>query len=296
MSFRDLFSSKPKKGPEPEPVQKAPSEHKSDIDSLLQIEPRQDPSKITMEDLYPFGPPDYSLKAPEADASFMYQHTAVCPVCHQTFTTPVLSITKLQVKSIDHDLRKRYRNTEPLWYRIWHCPHCYYAALEQQFEEGVDTSLHKDEVMKAMSIFKDAEVLTYTEPRTINQVLTSIYLALLWARFWDLDYSLRAKLWLYLSWLYDDLGEKELYLKTSEKALEYYRRMYYTYTQEFDPVVEQTCFLVISELFIRLGDFKNAYDSLQHVITLKNGKRLYITDARSRLSEVREMMKENRES
>ena len=291
MSFMDKFTTKQKKTQTSAPQEEVSS--KSNLDQVFQDVPHPDPSLISLKDLYPFGTPHYSLTASEEDASYMYKHTLTCPVCGQQFTISVLATSRLQLKKIDSDLRKHYKNLEPLWYRIWHCPHCYYAAPSEQFEEKPDTLSRADAVIKAMSVFKKADVLSYTEPRNINQVITSMYLALLWAQFGDSTYTIRAKLWLYLSWMYDDLGEKDLYLKTTEKALEYYRRMYYTSRQEFEPAAEQTCFLIIAELFIRLGDLPHAYESLVHVTTLKTGKRLYIMDAKNRLSDIREQMNES---
>lgn len=292
MKFFDKFNRKQKQEEPKESTESQQDQVFIDLDQVFKEVPHPDPYSITEPDLYPFGAPHYSQKASENDASYMYQHTIVCPVCHQSFTFPALATSRLSLKCIDHDLRKHYKDLDPLWYRVCHCPHCYYTALSEQFEENPDTLSHVEDVISGLSVFKDANVLSFTEPRTINQVITSLYLALMWAQFGDSTYAIRAKLWLYLSWLYQDLEEEELYIKTTEKALEYYRRMYYTSRHELDPYVEQTCFLVIAELFIRLGDLPHAYDSLIHVIAIKNGKRLYKTDAQNRLSDVQEMRKE----
>lgn len=285
MSLRDRFSRKE----EPKPAE-APQEPQDtiniDLDCVFKYEDRPDPENLTLDDLYPLGAPDYSLTAPESDASYLYQHSVTCPLCHKPFTVTATMQSRLQLKCIEKDMRKRYKNMEPLWYDIWQCPSCNYAAPESHFEVKRDIGLHADEIAASISSFKD--ILIYTSPRTMNQVITSKYLALLWANFFDQDYTIRAKLWLHLSWLYQDLGDEELFKKATEKALEYYRRLYYTSRKEFDPAVEQVCFLIMAELFQRGGDLKNAYECLIHVRSLKEGKRIYLQDAKDRLADLME--------
>ncbi len=57
-----------------------------------------------------------------------------CPVCGSHFTAPAVKAGKAMLEKRDMDLCNRYKNIDPLKYRVVECPGCGYAALDNDFE------------------------------------------------------------------------------------------------------------------------------------------------------------------
>lgn len=298
MALKNLFKNSVKKE-EPESEAKESAEKKegdTPAPKLFVERKKPDPLSTSVDDLYPFGFRTYGNEAPESDSIHICNSKLVCPACKQEITVIRPLVANLHLKCIDDDLRRHYKQFEPIWYDIWHCPHCYYSAINSDFEgEKENVYYYADNIKLAMKPYKDAKVISFSEPRKVEEVITSMYMAIRCADFYDCKPVALAKTWLHLSWIYKDLEDEEMYLKVSEKALEAYKRMYYEARQDFPPLVEQTCFIVMGELNILLKNYNDAYECLVHSKLVENGNRLHKMNAQNRIADVREMMKAEKE-
>ncbi|MEF9940689.1 MAG: DUF2225 domain-containing protein [Lachnospiraceae bacterium] len=262
-------------------------------ESTPEEDERKDPGKTSVDDLFPFGTRTYEAVAPDTDAPYLCDHASICPVCGQHITLPKPLTAALSLVHVDNDLRRHYKEFSPLWYDIWYCPHCYYTALYTDFEES--RNFYAQNIKQAMLPYQQAGILSFSTPRTVDETITSMYMALRCADFYDCEPLAIAKIWLHLSWIYHDLEDEDMFMKASAKALEAYKRMYYEHKEDFPPVVEQTCFLVTAELYILQKDYENAYTCLVHSKRVEGGNRLYIMNAQNRIDDVKEMRQAEKE-
>lgn len=296
MAFKDLFKNTGRTEKETNPEDKR-QEHSSMEGRQDAVAERQklDPGSTTAADLYPFGLGKYHQTAPDTDALHVCDSHVLCPVCGKEITVVRPLTANLHLKYMDDDLRRHYKDFEPIWYDVWCCPHCYYSALYSDFDSNKENiSYYAEDIKTAMRPYLDHKMLQFSVPRRVEESITSMYLAIRCADFYDCNPLVLAKIWLHLSWIYKDLEDEKAFLKATEKALESYKRMYYEAREDFAPVVEQTCFLVMGELNIRLKKYKDAYECLTHSKMVKEGNRLHKMNAQNRIDEVRELMQEEK--
>ncbi len=69
----------------------------------------------------------------EMDVLIDREHT--CMVCRTSFTTKSVCIEKAQSDGMDLDTRPRFKNIDPIKYRIVECPVCGFADFERYFKD-----------------------------------------------------------------------------------------------------------------------------------------------------------------
>ncbi|MDR7855703.1 DUF2225 domain-containing protein [Tissierella sp.] len=68
------------------------------------------------------------------EISALYDKTIECPVCSKEFTTKKVRLSKLRLVKRDEDFLNYYSTENPIKYHIFVCPHCGYAAADNNFE------------------------------------------------------------------------------------------------------------------------------------------------------------------
>lgn len=160
---------------------------------------------------------------PSNHAAYLFEKEITCPVCDQTINVKHFQSSELSIKQIESDYRQVYTDFDPLWYIVWVCPNCYYANFSTDF---LNISNREREQIKGLSsAAKDTFGCLPTGPLSLTQVLTGYYLTLYWFQRLKTpaqDYEKLGKLWLRLSWLYQDVQEGEMSIAATRKALEYF--------------------------------------------------------------------------
>ena len=72
----------------------------------------------------------------ELELLFDKEHT--CPVCESVFTAKEVRAGKAQSDEMDLDLRPRFKNIDPIKYRVIECPCCGYADFSKTFSSVRD--------------------------------------------------------------------------------------------------------------------------------------------------------------
>lgn len=268
---------------------------------VAQVEAKRDvkANKVVVSgennEVFPFGIKLYNITEPETHKDYVYDYEATCPVCKKKLAVKTQLTARLALVETDFFLHKHYKNFEPVWYNIWTCPHCYYSNLYYDFEET--PGLYNDVAfIEALSKIKKQVQLTFTYPKNVDEAISSYYIAIFCAHFYGAPFLKIAKLWLQLSWLYQEVKDEEMYRKAAEKALEYYCKMYYDSHETLEPVHEQACFIVMAELFILFGDLDRALTFLVNARKHEDGNRYYMLRAERRADDVRDMRKALKES
>ncbi|HHY14738.1 MAG TPA: DUF2225 domain-containing protein, partial [Firmicutes bacterium] len=171
-------------------------------------------------DLLPQGHPEFNLRVPAEYNEYLFSTEVTCPMCSTSFTGLRMRTTRLQVERHDPDFRAVYRNFEPNFYYIWVCPQCLFAYPERQYKKIRRTAIQRgrqylEESPAAFSFAFDGQ-------RTVQQVITSYYLAMRTFEVVGASPEQWANLWLRLVWIYEDLKEEQLALEAAEKARNYF--------------------------------------------------------------------------
>ncbi|MGI6778992.1 MAG: DUF2225 domain-containing protein [Acetivibrionales bacterium] len=237
----------------------------------------------------PILPPEhksYGITAPEEYNIYLFDKHVKCPVCDKEFTVDAFRLSKLKLEKQDFDFRRKYVDFEPLWYSIWVCPNCFYSNSYSDFEKmsGMTVKLVKEKVRD----IKDRVSFRFSTPRNIDEVFASYYLALYFAEASIADPLKPAKLWLQLSWLYQDVNEEELSKKASLTSLDYYHNAYYNGSLDFSVQEEQQLCLIIGELLLKKGAAKEAAQHFYKAIKNKSDSPGLNKQAQDRIQDLRQ--------
>lgn len=183
-----------------------------------------------IKNLYLKGHQNYNQKATEDYQHYLYTKEIKCPVCSNKMEVKKIRNSRLKLKKIRDDLRPIYKDFKPHWYKVWSCPNCFYTAPKRSFfdiNKKEKKNIKENFKEKIYNILGDNYEPKFSEPRNINEVFDTYYLAI---KLFDLINANRknyAYLWLRISWLYEDVNEDKLAKKSSYKAMEYLRDFYY---------------------------------------------------------------------
>lgn len=234
----------------------------------------------------------YTQVAKESDQQYLLDKRVQCPVCNQEFQTKTVRESKLRVERMEKDLRPIYVDFEPLWYQVWVCPHCFYANMSNDFSELSEKSrillkekLKEQVQAKAGPGFQPR----FSERRNLNEVLVAYYLTLPALELSRAMPNKFASIWLRLSWLYEDGGEREMASLTSKKALEMMKEFYFnSKTGRLSEKQEERVVLVLAELMYKNGFGTEALPLFERLFRSPSTTKVFKEMARDRYSEIRE--------
>ena len=221
--------------------------------------------------LYPdITKPDYK--------NLVYEKEYTCPYCKKTFVDYRIARSKLyESLPTRFDMRKYYTDFQPEWYEVVTCQYCLFSTISNYLTE--QKSIYKPKIENQLNAARASVLLDFDGERTIDYVFTSHYLALICAEGYTTSVrQLRAKLWGNLSWLYEDVEDKELEQYCADKAAEAYEAIYVE--TMLNPTQEQVTCLSIAGMQYRAGVDRNMKRYLFTAKTMKDGDKIY-----SRLAE-----------
>jgi len=177
-----------------------------------------------------------------------------CPVCGLKFTDYLVKISKLQVVSVDTDLRTIYRTIDPNFYDVILCVHCGYAALQNQFAHI--TEKQANTVMeKVMPSFKSK---IYPVPLSPKHAVERYKMALLCAVTKEVKSGEKALICLKTAWLYRDMSDEENEMLFLSNACKLFMDAFSSESFPVGHFDEVTVQLLIAELARRTGDIEEA--------------------------------------
>jgi len=191
----------------------------------------------------------------------IYETEKDCPICLGKFNATRTRVG-LRLTGMDPDFRMRYEGIEPMFYLIWVCPHCGYAAQEDSFSSLSDKA--RTVVLKALE--GKTVGLNLLGERTLEQALTSYKLALYFAELRSLPASKIGGLYLKMAWLYRDKQEAELEQVCLTKATEYYIQAYSNEAFPIGKMTENTIIYLVANLLDCIGESKQAGTWLSKII------------------------------
>jgi len=183
----------------------------------------------------------------------LYEKEVKCPICNNNFSSKKLRMSACVVDKRDEDFCVYYKNYNPMYYEIFVCPHCGYAASENSFDSLTSVELNKiKEMLSGKTVTR-----SFCNERNISDAIDSFKLALFIANSRDSKKSIVAGICLKLAWLYrEQQDEKEIgFLKYS---LENYSIAYDKEEMPIGNLDEISMQYLLGELSRRLKNFKDS--------------------------------------
>ena len=199
--------------------------------------------------------------------SFIYEKTYVCPVCAFNFKSYALRHGRVQLKSVDFDLRPTYTFIEPLLYDVIICEGCGYASVSEVFEKITK----RESELVLLEITPHYRPVPYPKEPTIEMAIDRYKLALLNAVVRKGKEGLKAYICMKLTWLYRIKGEE--YLNERKFASLTLTGFTSALSKEDTPILgisEGAVQYVIAAFSTFLGDKQSALKILSNLIVSKS--------------------------
>jgi len=196
-----------------------------------------------------------------------------CPFCKKEFKDYRVFRSKLyENQPMRYDLRKYFTDFQTEWYDILTCRACLFSTFHNYFTEP--KPMQKVKIEKALMLARAEIHLDFDAERDLDFVFTVHYLAILCADGYpSVGKQIKAKLWGNLSWLYEDVEDKDMEKFAAEKAAEAYEQVYTE--SRLTPVQEQITCLSIAGMQYRAGVDRNLKKFMFTAKTLLAGDKTY---------------------
>lgn len=183
----------------------------------------------------------------------LYTKKADCPICKKQFSSTKAKVNSCKVDRKDEDFCVHYVNLNPLYYEVFVCPHCGYAAAENSFRDIAD-----DEIKLLKDAFSGRTVArSFCDERTLEDAIAAYKLAIFTAELRNAKASTLAGLCLKLAWMYRFAGNSQetVFLK---HALDRYAEAYHNEGFPIGNLDEMSVQYLLGELSRRVGSYNDA--------------------------------------
>ncbi|NLK51648.1 MAG: DUF2225 domain-containing protein [Syntrophomonadaceae bacterium] len=228
-------------------------------------------------------------KKEKSEEDFLFDKKVDCPVCNSEVMTRMVKRSLLRIVSRDSDSMPIYEGINPLFYDVWLCNQCGYAASEKQFRQ----KLLKEQVIEIQQrITAKWRPKNYPSLYHADIALERFKLALYNAVVRKARDSEVAMLCLKMAWVYRSKEDTENELQCLKQALVGFEK---AFSQERFPIVgmdECGLMYLIGELYRRTGDFTTALRWFGRVIINPQAKPSIKDKARDQKYMITEIMEE----
>lgn len=198
----------------------------------------------------------------------LYIKTVQCPVCSKKFETPRVRTRAIKVASRDTDFCVYYEGINPMFYDIFVCENCGYAAFADKFEKIGDNDIKKIKE----NISSRWNKRSFSEERDIDTALETFKLALLSLKVRNAKNVDIAKVCLRIAWLYR-LKKDERERDFLQFTLNCYKEIYEKERLPVDKLDDSMCMYMIAELNRRLGNFDESIKWFSKFISSPDARR-----------------------
>lgn len=134
----------------------------------------------------------------------LYTKKVTCPVCNKQFSSTKAKVNSCKVEKKDEDFCTHYKDLNPMYYDIFVCPYCGYAASENSFDNLTDS---EKKILR--NAFTGRTVgRSFCSERSLEDAIAACKLAIYTAELRGARASVLAGLCLKLAWFYRFAGDK----------------------------------------------------------------------------------------
>ena len=190
-----------------------------------------------------------------------------CTVCEGKFQVTHVRL-RLNLIKQDTDFCAYYKEINPYYYTVWVCPHCGYAAPENEFTKITSSMVTK---VKEFLSGRDVKV-NLCGIRTREQAIVSYKLAIFFAELLGQPASKLAGLELRLAWLYRESGQSDEEKNVLVKACQSYERALERERMPLANLSELTVMYIVADLLQRTGEQDKAKLYLSRIVSSPQAK------------------------
>lgn len=199
----------------------------------------------------------------------LYEKEMKCPICSKSFKVTKVKAKGCKVASRDTDFCVYYEGLNPLFYDVWICENCGYAAQAEKFE-GITGN---DSRKIASTITPRWNKRSFNGERTVEQAIETFKLALINLQVRGAKSSEFAKVCVRIAWLYRAKKEEEKELEFLRYALKHYTDTYEKERFPVDKLDEFTCMYMIAELHRRVGNNEESIKWFSRLISSPDARK-----------------------
>ena len=199
---------------------------------------------------------------------FLYNKEVTCPVCSKKINVTKVKSKGSKVSKRDTDFCVFYEGINPLFYDVWVCENCGYAAQSERFEE-IPT---KDAKLILQKLTPRWNKRSFAGERSIDTAIETFKLLLFNLQLRGAKSSEYARACIRIAWLYrmkNDEKEQEFLIF----ALKHYTDTYEKENFPVDKLDEYTCLYIIGELNRRAGKYEEAVKWLSRLMSSPDARK-----------------------
>lgn len=215
----------------------------------------------------------------------------VCPHCGTKFIAASLNKASLDTeedrKDFRDDMRVNCGSFHIEWYQIVTCTHCYFSAFIDFFRKDAALPVKEDyqeDLKKAFSKL----FLNFTAIRDLDFVFAQYYLSLICVKGMKDETLMKSRIWLNISRLYEDAGERELSIAAVKKAAAAYRETHMH--SILKPRVDHKICMNIAGRLYKNKLYKEAKEMAIFLRTEKSEPSFYTRMAEDMIADIRQKM------
>ncbi|SHJ84501.1 DUF2225 domain-containing protein [Paramaledivibacter caminithermalis] len=184
----------------------------------------------------------------------LYEKSVQCPVCNNSFKTKKVRTSAIRMARRDSDFCPYYEGENPLFYGVFICHRCGYAALEGEF-----TKLNSEDKEKIVKLITAKWYpRSYGGRRNLDEAIEAYKLALVCCNILGVKDSVLGKISLRLSWFYRYKKNAELERKFTEFTVNFFEKAYTGERVNNDEYDEIATLYLLGELNRRIGKYSEA--------------------------------------
>lgn len=157
------------------------------------------------------------------EADFLYDKEIECPLCETKIKIRVVKRSGLRLIKQDSDSLPYYKYINPLFYDVWLCNHCGYAALESAFLNELNTS---EQSLIQKNVSSHWQYREYPPIIPLETALERFKIALYCAEVRNARENETSILMLKMAWLHRLNGNFEMEKRCLSKATAAFRVLY----------------------------------------------------------------------
>ncbi|KAF0195753.1 MAG: hypothetical protein FD169_1241 [Bacillota bacterium] len=217
---------------------------------------------------------------------FLYDNSMGCLFCIKTFKTKKPRLSRLPVRARDTDFYLRYEYVNPYVYEAVVCPHCA-MAFTDKFAPLSDRS----RAILQDSYIKQAQQEDFSGPRSLEQGIRSLKLALICASLISESPPVFTGLCMRIAWLNRELGNQAEELQFLKRAYDAYAYIYSEVRFDEFKISESNLLHMLAELSCRLNEPDRARKWFGSLFMLNDQDYRFLNEARDRWLDYKETLK-----
>lgn len=199
----------------------------------------------------------------------MFNRQVACPACDTKISVPAVKNSALRLVKRDSDSLAYYKDINPLFYEVWQCNHCGYAALKTQF-----TRVLNQQQIDVINAKVSARWQGRTNPSIIDldTALSRFKMALYCMELCQPGDIELALIFLKLGWLLRLHGDEEREALCLRAAVNRFRNLYEIGDFPIAGMDEINLMYMMADLYHRSGDDTEAKLWLSRLMVRKDAK------------------------